>query len=148
MKLKKYIFISLLIFFILIAVTSSVDTISATKYKKIDQGKINGYNGVLVKYVTYHNGKTVKMFNKVYIKNKNKYKQLSTMNIYLTKNTKTKLKIRIVSSSKGVPDFKHTFYEKTRLSAKSFYKKNISPNSNYGSFFGFEFGSSSAKKTS
>jgi len=129
---KNHIIGIILALFVICAVISVVDTVSAAKYKKIDSGKFKNDDGSISKFVTYYNGKTVKINLKLYAKDPKikKYQAIGIANIYLTKTSKKLLKEKMVfkfkyksySSTQAV-----TGYEKTSLSAKSYYLKYFKP---------------------
>ena len=130
---QKHIIGILLALVIVCATISIVDTVSAAKYKKIDSYKYKDGSGVS-KVTTYYNGKTVKVNSKFYLKNKktNKYTKLSeTMDMYLTKVSKNKLKMVIIDKEVCKKHGSHTHkdieYRKTSLSAKSYYTKVLKP---------------------
>ena len=120
---RKYIIGILLVLLMTCVAVSAVDDVSAAKYKKFDSGQIKTSDESLFKYSTSYNGKTVKMTNKIYAKEKNKYAYLGTVIYYLTKTNKKNLKMTIVISSKGFKTKKSIEYHRTNLSAKSYYNK-------------------------
>ena len=127
---KKHAMGIILALVMICAALSAVDTVSAAKYKKIDSGKYKEDSGVLDKYTTYYNGKTVKISFNGYAKNKKtkKYtKYLGNVKYYLTKTSKKKLKVVKVSKLKGTPSQKETSYDITSLSAKKYYYKKLKP---------------------
>ncbi|MCL2687805.1 MAG: hypothetical protein FWE58_04650 [Methanobrevibacter sp.] len=121
---KRYIIGIVLVLLIFCATVSAIDAVSAAKYKKIDSNKYTADNGAIVKYTTSFNGKTVKMVNKVYTKNS---KYLGSQTYYLTKTSKTQLKIKVVTRVKGSPPKVESGFGKTKLSAKSYYLKKVKP---------------------
>lgn len=129
---QKHIIGILLALVMICAALSVVDTVSAAKYKKIDSGKFKNDDGTMSRFTTYYNSKTVKINMKIYAKNPKtkKYQSIGTTNIYLTKSSKKTLKVKVVlqikwkaysSTNTG------TYYEKTSLSAKSYYIKKLKP---------------------
>lgn len=121
---KRYILGIVMLFFMLIAVASAVDGVSAAKYKKIDQGKKYVGDGVTTSWNAYYNGKTVKTTCNFYIKvsKESDYYKYASMKTTLTKTSKTKLKssmtLNILGSKSSV-----TTTERTSLTAKSYYTK-------------------------
>jgi hypothetical protein len=121
---KKYFFALACVFILFGALVVASDSVSAAKYKKID----NGENKLIYKnsWKSYYNGKTVVTAYKMYVKypNKLKYEIYVNNNIYLTKVSKNKLKVTVVNHrTKNNPYGKYTDYVKTVLSAKSYYNK-------------------------
>jgi len=127
---QKHVIGILLALVMVCATMSIVDTVDAAKYRKIDKGQHYDSTGVFVKYTAYYNGKTVKVVQKGYIfdSNTNKYnKFIGTDTFYSTKVGKNVIKINRVIKQKGYSTRKENHRIKTKLSAKSFYKKKLIP---------------------
>jgi hypothetical protein len=131
---RRYIIGIILALFMVCALVSVVDTVSAVKYKKIDSGKAYPEDGMAVKWTTYSNGNSVKTNYSMYAKfsSKGKYKYMGKMGIFLTKSSKTKLKYTVSLSSSYTESYKKSGYEKTSRTAKSYYFKYIKPSLKYG----------------
>jgi len=131
---RRYIVGIILALVMVCAVVSIVDTASAAKYKKIDSGKAYPDKGMVAKWNTYYNGKTVKTNYYMYAKfsSKGKYMYVGKMNIALTKTTKTKIKAVVSVSSPYYGSYKDSGYEKTSRTAKSYYFKYVKPSLKYG----------------
>ena len=132
---KKYILGILLAIFMLCAVVSAVDDVSAAKYKVIDKGTkyydndVKGDKNVKSVWKTYSNGKKIVIYWKGYNNfGKKEYKLVTNSKITVTKVSKTKFKITDISyRTKYVPYDKDTYYVKSKLSLKSYYSKTYKP---------------------
>ena len=118
-----------MLFFMVIAVATAVEDVSAAKYKQFDKGsKIIGKDAVgknvSISWNAKSNGKTVKTvcnFHKVY--GKNKKTKIASITATLTKISKTKIKYTVTTKEKGRKSVTETFIKKTKLTAKSYYNK-------------------------
>ena len=127
---KRYILGIVLLLLIAVSVTTATE-VSAAKYKKFDNGtKVGGYNKNGQKFsifwAAYSNGNYVKTTCNFYKKppGSNKKIKFAYMKTVLTKISKNKVKYTITSNLYGPKTIeRHT--EKTKLSAKAYYIKQI-----------------------
>jgi len=132
---KKYILGILLAIFMLCAVVSAVDDVSAAKYKMTDKGTkyidndVKGDKNVKSVWKTYYNGKKIIIYWKGYNNfGKKKYKLVSNSKITITKPSKTKIKITTISyRTKYVPYRKTTYCAEDSLGLKTYYSKYYEP---------------------
>ncbi|MGL4670305.1 MAG: hypothetical protein ACRCVG_06935 [Methanobacteriaceae archaeon] len=121
---KKYIFGLFFVLMLLCMIAGSVNSVSAAKYKSFDKGE--SYLVYKNSWKSYYNGKTVVSNYKMHIKypNKSKYELYVKSKVYLTKVSKTKLKVTVYNYRTKYNSYsKNVQYSKTNLSAKSFYLK-------------------------
>jgi len=128
---KKHILVILLSLFIVCAVISVTDSVSAAKYKKIDSGNSTIYKSfILSKWNTKSNGKTVKVNWKLYAKDyeTNKYFLYSKSILSFKKNGKTKIRgILINYKTRYVQYSKAPIKDSTKLSVNKYYFKKVKP---------------------
>ena len=132
---KKYILGILLAIFILCAVVSAVDAVSAAKYKVIDKGTkyldigVKGDESAKSVWKTYYNGKKIVIYWKAYNRmGKKKYQLVANLEITITKVSKTKVKITYINyRTKYGSYIKSTYYDKSNLSLKNYYSKYYKP---------------------
>ena len=122
---KRYILGIVLVLFMLIAVATAVDDVSAAKYKKFDSGKKVSSNGYTSKWVAYSNGKDVKCTGNFYMKIEGQSLKIGTMKVTLVKVSKNKIKGTMTSKFIGSKKESDTKTFKSKLSTKTYYKKNI-----------------------
>lgn len=129
---KKYIIGILLAVLMTCAVVSAMDTVSAAKYKKIDEGKNTVYDSYNNEYVTKwyakSNGKVVKTSWKLYAKVNNKNVLYSNWVGSHKKTSKKVLKSSVTyKKTKYMSRSKKRYQDKTTLSANKFYMKKLKP---------------------
>ena len=130
---KKYLISSILVVLISIAMISAVESVSAAKYKTIDTGKKAFKDNnipMISKWNAKSNGKTVIAYWKLYFKNPKTKRYILASNVKFSfkKISKTKL-VGTGTTYKTVaaPYSKEPIASKTRLSAKSYYFKELRP---------------------
>jgi len=124
---KRYILGIFLLLFMVIAMASAVDDVSAAKYTKYNSGTKVFSDGFTSKWVAYSNGKNIKSTCNAYMKKGGKDVKIGTVKVNLVKVGKNKLKwtkiIKLIGANKKT-ETRTVIY---KSSTKSYYKKYIIP---------------------